>query len=163
MGFPPGSTWSRYVSIRRISAGKRAAVQKEYRLSRHVPLPRPILLCMGLFSIFVSGACGAPPHCRTRATKIAASFRAIPPTSGARYRVRKQDLDQRAGTAASLDLEFSAVGFDQGLGQRQADGRALGPIRRRRRPERLKRGGNLIVVEAMAGVADPQHHLAEIG
>src|SRR4029453_8086957 len=35
MGFPPGSTWSRCVSIRRISAGKRPAVQKDL----YVPEP----------------------------------------------------------------------------------------------------------------------------
>src|SRR4029453_18104111 len=42
-------------------------------------------------------------------------------TSGPRPRVRKHDLDQRAGAAAGLDLEFGAVGFDQGFRQRQAD------------------------------------------
>src|SRR6187551_3316465 len=35
MRFPPGSAWSRCVSIRRISAGKRAAVQKDL----YVPEP----------------------------------------------------------------------------------------------------------------------------
>jgi hypothetical protein len=37
------------------------------------------------------------------------------------HRVGKHDLDQGAGAAAGLDLELGAVGFDQRLGQRQAD------------------------------------------
>src|SRR4051812_9931157 len=111
MGFPPGSTWSHYVSIRRISSGKAAAVQKDSRLPRHVPPPGPSYFAWGCFRYFVSGGCGAPAHCWIRATESAESFQAMTARSGARHRVRKQDLDQRAGTAASLDLEFGAVGF----------------------------------------------------
>src|SRR5882672_1248250 len=117
MGFPPGSTWSRYVSIRRISAGKRAAVQKDCRLPRHLYLLRKRVWLRGTRA-------KRPARCRIRTMDLratAASLRAIPVTSDPRDRVRKHDLDQRAGTAPGLDLEFGAVGFDQGLGQRQAD------------------------------------------
>jgi hypothetical protein len=61
------------------------------------------------------------------------------------------------------DVELRAVGFDQRLGQGQADAGIRGLIRRRLGAERLHRGRDFVVVEAVAGIADPQHHLAEVG
>ena len=80
------------------------------------------------------------------------------------HRVREQHFDQRAGVAAGLDLESGPVGLDQRPGQRQADAGIVGGLtRRRRRTERIHRGGDFIVVETLAGIAHPQHHVAEIG
>src|ERR1043166_6173800 len=100
MGSPPGS--------RRAVVCQLAAYQPEKPpLSRRLSAvaacsaARPILLCMGLFSIF----CVWPgKH---------GIVRAMPPGARPRHRGRKQDLDQRAGPAAGLDLEFGAVGFDE--------------------------------------------------
>src|SRR5882757_7626594 len=65
--------------------------------------------------------------------------------------VGEHHFDQGAGAAAGADLEFGAVGFDQRFGQRQADAAGAGLVRRRRRAERLQGGGDLVVVEALAG------------
>ena len=40
---------------------------------------------------------------------------------GLRHRVRKHHFDQRVRMRAGLDVELRAIGFDQRLGQRQAD------------------------------------------
>src|SRR5437016_12843936 len=99
MGFSSRLTWSHYVSIRRISAGNGAAVQKDGRWPRHL-LPQT--------RFFVAkNTRKRPAYCRIRAMTakvIAASFQTMPVTSHPRDRVWKQDLDQRAGTAAGLDL-----------------------------------------------------------
>src|ERR1700722_15684395 len=73
----------------------------------------------------------------------------LPPRRG----TREHNFDQRARMAAGLDVESRAVGFDQRLGQRQADAGAVGsPIRRRLVAKRLHCGGDFVVVEALAGI-----------
>ena len=66
--------------------------------------------------------------------------------------------------AAALEVELRAVGFDQRLGQRQADaGGIVGRlIRRRGGAERFERRCDFVVIEPGTGIAHPQHHLAEI-
>ena len=60
-------------------------------------------------------------------------------------------------------MKMRAVGFDQGSGQGKVDAGAEGRlVRRRLGPERLHRCGDFFLVEPLAGVSDPQHHLVEI-
>src|SRR5690349_9219568 len=149
MGVPPGSH-------------RRAVCQFVAYQPEKAPLSRRTIDCRAIFcrerirlllprthsaSWNTSKAAAIPD--RDDCTGSSNVVRAIPVTSGPRDRVRKHDLDQRAGAAAGLDLEFGAVGFDERLGQRQADSRTLGPVRWRRRAERLESCGNLVVVEAM--------------
>jgi len=55
------------------------------------------------------------------------------------------------------------LAFDQRLVSDQNDAGALGGlIRRGLRSERLHRGCDLVVVEPLAAIADPQDHFAEI-
>src|SRR6204780_1062491 len=74
--------------------------------------------------------------------------------------IRKRDLDQRALLAAALDRKFGLVGFDQRLGQRQAEtGPAFGPALADL-AEWRERETDFILVHANAGVADADHRLA---
>src|SRR6266704_2414147 len=103
MGFPPG--------------GSRGAIMCQF-VAFHPekpPLSRRTVDCRVIF-------CRERDFAAWNASKRPVSFRSMPVTSGPRDRVRKHDLDQGAGTAAGLDLEFGAVGFDKGFGQRQVDG-----------------------------------------
>src|SRR5580704_5558255 len=73
-----------------------------------------------------------------------------------RRRLRKHHFDQRTRMRGGLDVELRAVGFDQRLGQGKADaGTVGGLVRRRMGAERLHGGGDLVVVEPVAGIAHP--------
>src|SRR6478672_13943615 len=102
-----------------------------------------------------------PKGCATR--HIAATAAALQAISAPRHRAQKHHFDQRAGLRAPLDMELPAVGFDQRLGQRQNDAGAFGGlIRWGLRSEWLHGGCDLVVVEPLAAIADPQDHFAEI-
>src|ERR1700683_2040993 len=77
-----------------------------------------------------------------------------------RLDVGEGDLDQRALLAAALDRKFGLVGFDQRLGQRQAEtgpafGPALADLAEWRESET-----HFILVHANPGVAHANHRLA---
>src|SRR5438034_9044531 len=110
MGFPPGSRGAIVCQF--------AAYQPEKAsLSRRTVDCRVIFIFCGKRNRLRGTGAKRPARCCIRAiapSATAAPFRPIPVTSRPRHRMRKYDLDQRAGTAAGLDLAFGAVAFATG-------------------------------------------------